>query len=593
VTPLKQRNSQVITDSEAQRLHQQKQEEISNRSPELSAPPSANPETERPPAPTGGKYVPPHLRQGSGKYVPPHLRNKADAVNDAKPAAQKYIPPHLRGRDGSGDGEKSEKVMAANTVSPNEMGNVEPSAEARDAAVQTDTARQEDFLFRLGGCADPFVIAGSILDQQYVAKKASSVGRVPTEAHGSIGGRQEACNTIDAFSSSNDYYLSLEWEIGAVSECGIRDSNEDAYFVTNDLVGTFTGIVPGTPARTYWDGESEHKSGLFAIFDGHCGNEAARFAAERLPHFLYTKSLNNDAEIAPALTQEIMRQAMESLDEEFCRICVEDGREWESGSTALVAMLANEHLVIASIGDCRGVLCRTFAREESQYLSDLIGDEWRELVADDDSTNGPRCFWREVADVHSPSREDEKNRIEKAGGWTTTETEIPISQLQRMDFLDKDVVDILRRCFQDRINDHNGSKACSSAPQRILQIHRVCGELAVSRAIGDRDFKAACNMPQSADLESDAWETSLFLSYPEDHDRRFVGDLVSGKPDFQSIRVGEKGTQGEFLVLACDGLWDVMDMDDAVRVTQDLLFNKKCPAKQAVRFYMSFLSAAL
>ena len=31
----------------------------------------------------------------------------------------------------------------------------------------------------------------------------------------------------------------------------------------------------------------------------------------------------------------------------------------------------------------------------------------------------------------------------------------------------------------------------------------------------------------------------------------------------------------EFLVLECDGLWDVMDPDDVVRVTCGLLFEKK------------------
>jgi serine/threonine protein phosphatase PrpC len=246
-------------------------------------------------------------------------------------------------------------------------------------------------------------------------------------------------------------------------------------------------------------------------------------------------------------------------------------------------MLANEHLVIASIGDCRGVLSRLVENGQAQHLHLSKQVEWNELDMEDHGVTGERCFWREVAEVHSPSREDEKARIERAGGWTTTEKEIPISQLQRMDFCDEDVISILKRCFQDRLNNRNGSKACSSAPQRILHISRVCGELAVSRAIGDRDFKAVCNAPARHDGDDDRWETSLFLSYPDDHSRQFVGDLVSGKPDFQAIRVGEAGLQGEFLLLACDGLWDVIDMDDAVRVTRDLLFEKNRPAKQAVR----------
>ena len=598
VTPLKHGGLR-LPEPEVIGSPQQRQSEGEGSSPkfsepELSAPVSANPETERPPAPpsnTGGKYVPPHLR--ANKYVPPHLRNKGNAAAvpaAAKPPSAKYLPPHQRENSNQNKTENSgvlNSILLPQTMSPTS------NSKRRGALLVPETSNniepKEDAFFRLGGCADPLVIGGSILDQQYIAKKASRVGHVNTDAHGSYGGRNQATSGDDkAQAKGSATSLSLEWEIGAVSECGIRDSNEDAYFVTNDLVSSFSGLIPGALAPTYWDGDNKHTSGLFAIFDGHCGNQAARFSAERLPHFIYEESLANDGNIGPALTEDILRQAFEKMDDEFCRVCVEGGRQWESGSTALVAMLANEHLVIASIGDCRGVLCRRFANE-SQQPANLDGEIWNELIADQDGSTGPTCFWREVADVHSPSRQDEKTRIEKAGGWTTIETEIPISQLQRMDFLDQDVVDILRRCFQDRINDTQGSKACSSsAPQRILQISRVCGELAVSRAIGDRDFKAACNLPPSGDVENDEWETSLFLPYPDEHSRQFVGDLVSSKPDFQTMRVGEADTQGEFLVLACDGLWDVMDVDDAVRVTQDLLFKKKCPAKQAVSFLLSF-----
>jgi serine/threonine protein phosphatase PrpC len=71
------------------------------------------------------------------------------------------------------------------------------------------------------------------------------------------------------------------------------------------------------------------------------------------------------------------------------------------------------------------------------------------------------------------------------------------------------------------------------------------------------------------------------LPYPDNHNRRFRGDLVINTPEFQTVRVGEPGFFDEYLLLACDGLWDVMDTDDAVRVTRDLLFEKNWPAKKA------------
>ena len=143
---------------------------------------------------------------------------------------------------------------------------------------------------------------------------------------------------------------------------------------------------------------------------------------------------------------------------------------------------------------------------------------------------------------------------------------------------DEEVVNILKRCFADRYQP----SAKATAPQRILQINRVCGELAVSRALGDRDFKASYHVnEQEGSSESATWASSLFLPYPEHHSRTFVGDLVTNQPDFQTYKVGEEGICDEFLLLACDGLWDVIDSDDAIRVTRDLLFEKGWDAKEA------------
>jgi serine/threonine protein phosphatase PrpC len=176
---------------------------------------------------------------------------------------------------------------------------------------------------------------------------------------------------------------------------------------------------------------------------------------------------------------------------------------------------------------------------------------------------------------------------------TITEQEIPVCQLQRMVLYDDDVLDILKRCFATQCGLGESSPTTkASAPQRILHISRVCGELAVSRALGDRDFKASfqakttCegisnSMPRSPFISNSLmWKSSMCLPYPEDHDGTFVGDLVSNVPDFQTVRVGQDSVYDEFLLLACDGLWDVMDADDAYRVSRDLLFEKKWSAQK-------------
>jgi len=63
---------------------------------------------------------------------------------------------------------------------------------------------------------------------------------------------------------------------------------------------------------------------------------------------------------------------------------------------------------------------------------------------------------------------------------------------------------------------------------------RVLGRLAVSRAIGDFDYKR--------------------------EDRH----VVSAKPDIEQFRIQ---SHTDFIILACDGLWDVMSSEDAVRIT--------------------------
>jgi serine/threonine protein phosphatase PrpC len=71
----------------------------------------------------------------------------------------------------------------------------------------------------------------------------------------------------------------LKWEIGAASECGVRDSNEDSYVAINNL----DELIRSQDLVSFADqdfGET-HQQGLYAIFDGHVGNQAARFAAEK------------------------------------------------------------------------------------------------------------------------------------------------------------------------------------------------------------------------------------------------------------------------------------------------------------------------
>jgi protein phosphatase 1B len=86
---------------------------------------------------------------------------------------------------------------------------------------------------------------------------------------------------------------------------------------------------------------------------------------------------------------------------------------------------------------------------------------------------------------------------------------------------------------RDRITKAGGS----------VMIQRVNGSLAVSRALGDFEYKTNGEMGQTE-------------------------QLVSPEPDVLSI---ERDPKDEFVVLACDGIWDVMSNEDIRDFVRDRL----------------------
>mmetsp|Transcript_8416 Transcript_8416/g.21001 ORF Transcript_8416/g.21001 Transcript_8416/m.21001 type:complete len:618 (-) Transcript_8416:786-2639(-) len=176
------------------------------------------------------------------------------------------------------------------------------------------------------------------------------------------------------------------------------------------------------------------------------------------------------------LVEDALREAFLRTDEEFAA----DAGAAMVGSTAVVALVGSKKMWIANCGDSRAVLCR--AGKAIQ-----------------------------VTDDHKPEREDEAERVEKAGG---------------------------------QVLFWNG--------------HRVMGVLAMSRAIGDHGLRP----------------------------------YVIPEPEITVLsRVGED----DFLLLASDGLWDVMSNQDAINLAMRCLqraWEKGASRKAAVRIAASVLTKA-
>ena len=480
------------------------------------------------------KKPPPAIK----KYVPPHLRKTKNESGD------KYIPPHLRKKQVDSTQESNEEGKKVVEV------HSEPVDLEREDERESEDTSAVPINIMLGGCAET------------PTSTKSRRSKFKAQSFGSFGGMPN----------------SLKWEIGAISELGKRDSNEDAFVCASNF-----------PIACNRNEVDEDIKALFAVFDGHCGSSSAKFAANNIVSFLEDARKTGNSSISTTsvsnLMQEYLLNALSRLDHEIC-----SNSEWESGSTAIVAMIVGEEVILANLGDCRGVLCC----KSTQIPND---GKWKIPELNYGDPTDETFFYREIARTHNPYREDEKERIQSANGWITREQEICISQLQRVDLFDKDVVDILKRCFSERLSGSNLSAydgelndgtPTRPAPGRVFHTSRVCGELAVSRALGDKDFKARYSKPTDINGEDGWWEGPNFLPYPLDHNMCFKNDLITSIPDVEIFTVGEHHVNEEFLILACDGLWDVMDLDDAVIVARDLLFKKRVSAEVAVSF-VSFL----
>jgi serine/threonine protein phosphatase PrpC len=175
------------------------------------------------------------------------------------------------------------------------------------------------------------------------------------------------------------------------------------------------------------------------------------------------------------------------------------------GTTALGAFVRANQLTVFNIGDCQAVLCSSGAAVP-------------------------------MSQAHQPGRPDERERITKAGGWITEERELYMGRLHRMDLSDPVV--------RDKAQQVNWTT-----------IYRVCGELAVSRSIGDPDYKGF----------TPGEKVDAGFLWPENHAQVFEADLVIPMPEIRSKLLAP---DDEFLLLASDGLWDVVSGAEAVNRTK-------------------------
>lgn len=127
-------------------------------------------------------------------------------------------------------------------------------------------------------------------------------------------------------------------------------------------------------------------------------------------------------------------------------------------------------------------------------------------------------------------------------------------------------------------SDHKPSRPDEAARVRaaggFILHKRVMGELAITRAFGDKSFK----MGIKAILDEDSEDANNAAS-SDDIARDLTAPLVSSEPEIASMVLSHND---EFLLLACDGLFDVFRSQDAIALArQELIAHRGEPAEVA------------
>ncbi|KAH0554716.1 probable protein phosphatase 2C T23F11.1 [Cotesia glomerata] len=187
---------------------------------------------------------------------------------------------------------------------------------------------------------------------------------------------------------------------------------------------------------------------FFAVYDGHGGATMSQHAGKHLHDYIVKTPEYKQGKIVEAMEQGFLQ-----LDEAMQADTVL--RAERAGTTVIAILIKDNVLYSANAGDSRAIA------SVNGYLVELSRD-------------------------HKPTLEDERKRIEAAGGW--------------------------------------------------VEFNRVNGHLALSRALGD--FKFKWNNTKTAEEQ-----------------------IVTAFPEVQKFEINK---DWEFIVLACDGIWDVMTSHEVV-----------------------------
>ncbi|KAF2470173.1 PP2C-domain-containing protein [Lindgomyces ingoldianus] len=252
----------------------------------------------------------------------------------------------------------------------------------------------------------------------------------------------------------------------------------------------------------------ETDNGYFAIFDGHAGTFAADWCGKKL-HLLLEDTIRKNPNTP---IPELLDQTFTTVDQQLEKLPLKN-----SGCTAVIAVLRWEDRVPNAQSSTGSVLFAPAAvsavkgASESGDKQTDTADPAPESAADSQAMPQAEAHPAEVRLRNDASRQ----RVLYTAN--VGDARIVLCRNGRA----------LRLSYDHKGSDENEGRRVASAGGLILN-NRVNGVLAVTRALGDAYMK----------------------------------DLVTGHPYTTETVI--QADQDEFLILACDGLWDVCSDQEAV-----------------------------
>ncbi|KAI3353854.1 hypothetical protein L3Q82_004859 [Scortum barcoo] len=166
---------------------------------------------------------------------------------------------------------------------------------------------------------------------------------------------------------------------------GERDEMQDAHVLLPDMSDCLSAL-PGRVSRVSY----------FAVFDGHGGTRASRFAAEHLHHNLAKKFPSGETENLDKLIKKCLLDTFRQTDEDFLKKASSQKPAWKDGSTATCLLVVDDMVYVANLGDSRAVLCR--------------------MEATGGADGERRSVTLALSKEHNPTIYEERMRIQRAGG---------------------------------------------------------------------------------------------------------------------------------------------------------------------------------